>query len=488
MDNILLTPKQMTMADELTVQSGVQSIDLMENAGKAIVALIEENYTPCSVLIVCGPGNNGGDGFVVARLLAQKGFEVELALLGAKSLLKGDARINADRYEGKISSFENIELKGKQLIVDAIFGAGLCREIKDKAFEVISKINQSKIPTIAVDVPSGIDGASGEVRGIAIKATHSVSFFRAKPAHYLLPARKYCGQLHIKNIGIPKSVLQKIKANCWLNAPNLWQLPKRKLSSHKYDAGHCVVVSGDELHSGAARLAARAALRIGAGLVTLVGKKPALLIHASHLSSIMLEEINNAHELSKLLLDKRYNCVVIGPALGVAKETKQLALAALQSSASLVIDADGLSSFSDNPEILFNAIKQRQTINVVLTPHEGEFKRLFPKITGSKLEKARKAAKICGAIIVLKGADSVICAPDGSSTINNNAPPELATAGSGDVLAGIIAGLMAQGMKAHNAASAGVYLHAMAGQKFGGAGLIADDLPDLLPIVIKNLG
>ncbi|MCF6344147.1 MAG: NAD(P)H-hydrate dehydratase [Devosiaceae bacterium] len=486
--NILLTPKQMNKADELAVASGVPSIDLMENAGQGVVDVVLEHYSPCSVLILCGAGNNGGDGFVVARLLAEKGIGVELVLLDDVAKLKGDAKINANRYQGEIKSFKHDMLGKADLIIDAIFGSGLDRDVMGEFASIIEQVNKSKIPIIAVDVPSGIDGASGEVRGIAIKATHSVSFFRAKPAHYLLPGREYCGQLHIKDIGIPKSMLQNIEANCWLNQPNLWQLPNRKLSSHKYDAGHCVVLSGDELHSGAARLAARAALRIGAGLVTLVGKKPALLIHASHLSSIMLKEINNAHELSQLLLDKRYNCVIIGPALGVAKETAELVLVALQSSVSLVVDADGLSSFLDNPEILFAAIKQRQTISVVLTPHEGEFKRLFPKITGSKIERAKQAAKISGSIVVLKGADSVICAPDGSSVINNNAPPELATAGSGDVLSGIIAALMAQGMKAHKAASAGVYLHAMAGLEFGGAGLIADDLPDLLPKVIKNLG
>ncbi len=478
--NILLTPNQMAKADRLATKFGITSLELMENAGRAIVEIIEKNYSPCNVAIFCGPGNNGGDGFVVARLLSEKGWQVELALLGEKSRLKGDAKINAERFKGDILAFENIDLSNKRLIVDAIFGAGLNRDIDGQAKKIVQKINQSKIDVISVDVPSGIDGANGAIRGIAVRAKHTISFFRAKPGHYLLPARQYCGQLHIKNIGINDKVLEQIEDNCRLNNPELWQMPKREIMSHKYDYGHCLIMSGDELHSGAARLAARAALRIGAGLVSLAGKKEALLVHANHVSAIMLKEISNVTDLSNLLRDKRYNALIIGPAFGVGERTREFVLAALESEINMVIDADAISSFEENSQILFAAIAKRKNKNIILTPHEGEFKRLFPNFDGTKIDRAKKGAKLSGAIIVLKGADTIIALPNGFVAINNNAPPNLATAGSGDVLCGIIGGLLAQKMPAQQAACAGVYLHGLAAQKFGKSGLIADDLPDLL--------
>lgn len=482
----------MAKADALAVKSGVPngvtSIELMENAGLAVVKTILKHYAPCKVLIICGPGNNGGDGFVVARLLKQHGWLVDVALFGDKARLKGDAKINADKFDGEIKSLNSMNIKNADLIVDALFGAGLDRDLTGEVLEIVANINQCGVPVVAIDVPTGIDGETGQVKGAAIKANHTVSFFRAKPAHYLLPGREYCGELHIADIGIPDRVLQEIDANTWLNRPNLWTLPQKKLSAHKYDAGHCIIVSGDELHTGAARLAARAALRIGAGLVSLVGSKAALLIHAAHLSSIMLKPLSNANDLSLLLADKRFNSLVIGPALGVGQNTRDLVLAALASSANIVIDADGLTSFSNNPKQLFEAIKARKSGQVVLTPHGGEFAKIFNIKANSKVDVALKSAKISGAAIILKGADTVIATPDGLAIINDNAPPYLATAGSGDVLAGIIGGLLAQGMSGFKAAAAGVYLHGAAGGAFGGQGLIADDLPDILPQVMNELG
>ncbi len=485
-ENILLTPKQMAKADALAIKGGVPSIDLMENAGQVVAEQILASYQKCNVLVICGPGNNGGDGFVVARLLKQQGWQVELALFGNKSTLKGDAKINADRYEAEIKILHPNLINNADLIVDALFGTGLDRNIEGDLAHFIDLVNKSGLPVVAIDIASGIDGETGQVRGIAIIAKQTVSFFKPKLGHYLLPGREYCNQLHIADIGIVESVLQKIEVSTWLNSPNLWTLPKRNPLNHKYDAGHCIVISGDELHTGAARLAARSALRIGAGLVTLAGEKSALLVHANHLSSIMLIEAKTANELSNILLDKRFNSIVIGPALGVGSRTQKLVLAALNSSASMVIDADGMSSFSKNPQILFDAIKAKSYGEVVLTPHMGEFAKLFDINDISKVKKARLAAKISGATIVLKGADTIIATPNGKVAINNNAPPYLATAGSGDVLSGIIGGLLAQGLSAKKAAMAGVYLHGEAGSAFGGQGLIADDLPSLLPFVLRQ--
>ena len=481
----------MSKADSLAVASGVPSIELMENAGQAVVAQIMQSHSPRATLILCGPGNNGGDGFVVARLLQQKGWQVELALLGDVAQLKGDAKINAIRFNGEIKIFAPNMLDKAELIIDAIFGAGLDREIIGEIASIINQVNQADIPVISIDIPSGIDGETGQVLGVALRAKQSVTFFRAKPAHYLMPARIYCGEITIVDIGIPESVLQEITANTWLNNVNLWQLPCKKLDEHKYDAGHCLVISGDELHGGAARLAARAALRIGAGLVSIVGTRETLLIHAAQVSAIMLRQAKKAQEIAEMLSDKRLNSTVIGMGLGIGKKTREKVLATLKNCANVVIDADGLSSFAQNPEQLFDAIKARNSGGVVLTPHAGEFCKIFNITSNSKVEKACMAAKISGATIVYKGADSVIAAPNGWAAINNNAPPELATAGSGDVLAGIIGGLMAQGMQAHLAAAAGVYLHGAAAASFAkaksSAGLISDDLPSLLPKVMQSL-
>ncbi len=477
----------MAKADALAVKYGVPSIKLMENAGLAVVEQVLKHYAPCKVLILCGPGNNGGDGFVVARLLKQQGWQVIVALFGDKARLKGDAKINSDRFDGEIKSLQQADINNANLIVDGLLGAGLDRDIEGELALIIKAVNKSALPIVAIDIASGIDGESGQVRGVAIKATRTVSFFRAKPGHYLLSGREYCGELHIADIGIPKLVLEEIAANVWLNTPNLWSLPKQKISSHKYDAGHCIVVSGDELHTGAARMAAKAALRIGAGLVSLIGEKSALLIHATQLSSIMLSEVSCVNDLTKLLKDKRFNSIVIGPALGVGEKTKAFVLSALASSANIVIDADGLSSFADNPKQLFDAIKVKKSGEIVLTPHGGEFAKIFNIKANSKVELAREAAKISGSTIVLKGADSVIASPCGWAIINNNAPPYLATAGSGDVLAGTIGGLLAQSMGGFEAASAGVHLHGAAGALFGGRGLIADDLPDLLPQALSKV-
>ncbi len=485
--NALLTPKQMAKADRLALKYNISSLELMENAGKVVVEQIVADYSPCSVLILCGPGNNGGDGFVVARLLRAKGWKVEVALLSDVAHLKGDAKINAQRFNGEIKQFDDKLLKNADLIIDAIFGAGLSRNIEGKFAKAIDAANKSNKPIIAIDIPSGIDGATGEVRAIAIRANKTISFFHAKPGHYLLPGREYCGQLVIKNIGIDERILQEIEVNCFVNNDNLWHLPKRKLNSHKYDFGHALIVSGDELHGGAARLAAKAALRVGAGLVSLVGERAALLVHATQLSSIMLKEIKNSEDFSELLKDKRFNACIIGPALGISEKNKELILSALNSNAKILLDADGLSNFANNPDELFILIKQRAKDSVILTPHEGEFNRIFPNITGDKLSRAKMAAKESGAIIVLKGADTIIASPDDFAAININAPANLATAGSGDVLAGIIGGLLAQKMPSLKAALAGTYIHGELGNIFNSSGLIADDLIDLLPKALTKL-
>lgn len=482
----LLTPQQMARADALAVAAGVPSLDLMEAAGRAVAKTVTDQSGPCETLILCGPGNNGGDGFVAARLLKAAGWPVRLALFGDPAKLKGDAAVNADRWDGKVEAAAPDCIGEARVIVDALLGAGLDRDVTGELADLIDAVNASGAKVVAVDVPSGLDGATGQVRGTAMRATHTITFFRKKPGHVLLPGRNLCGVVSVADIGIPERVLDEIGSQAFENGPYLWTLPEAAWDSHKYTKGHCVVVSGGELHTGAARLAARGAARAGAGLVTLAGDRDALRVHANHVTSIMLAEAPDASALRALLSDKRKNIVVIGPALGISPDRKDMVLAALASGAACVLDADALTLFAEDAQALFAAIRADRERPVVMTPHAGEFARLF-EASDNKLEIAREAARLSGATIVFKGPDTVIAAPDGWAAINTNALPNLATAGSGDVLAGIIGGLLAQGMTGPEAAAAGVWLHGEVIQIYKTAGLIADDIPDLLPLAFETL-
>ncbi len=487
MSGEILGNEEMRRADALAVKAGVPSLDLMENAGAAVADAIAARFSPCKVAVLCGPGNNGGDGFVAARLLAAHGFDVTVA---APDGHKGDAARMAARWQGARKPLEPSALNDATLVVDALFGAGLARPLEGTYRALVEAVNHSHVPVIAIDVPSGIDGDTGQVRGIAIKADITVTFFRMKPAHLLLPGRALCGEILLADIGIPESATDGI---CLFeNSPSLWgaEYCWPKLDAHKYARGHCVIVSGPAHATGAARLAARGALRIGAGLVSVAAEGEAVAINAAQLTAIMVKPFKGGKGLAAFLSDRRLNAVVIGPGLGVGEHTRILTEAVLASPAAVVLDADALTSFAREPQALFDKIKNP----AVLTPHEGEFARIFPGLlesAASKIEAARAAAARANAVVLLKGNDTVIAAPPqdgnkGRAAINVNAPASLATAGSGDVLAGMICGLLAQGMAPFAAASAAAWLHGDAASRFG-PGLIAEDLAEILPESLSNL-
>ena len=485
----LLNPAEMAEADRLTIASGTPGIALMETAGRAVADVAARAPLGTRIAIACGPGNNGGDGFVAARILAGRGYRVRLGLLGDRDALKGDAALAAAEWRGETVPLADLDFEEADVIIDALFGAGLDREIGGTAAAAIVAINAARARVVAVDLPSGIHGGTGQVMGVAVRADETVTFFRPKPGHVLMPGRAHVGHLTVADIGIRAGVLDTIRPLAALNRPELWlpHLPQPKIEGHKYDRGHAVVVSGGMTQTGAARLAARAALRVGAGLVTMASPPDALAVNAAHLTAIMLRRMDGAAGLAELLRDSRLNAVAVGPALGAADVAGPLVEAALGSAAAVVIDADGISAFRDAPERLFDAIRGRQA-PVVLTPHDGEFARLFPDLAmlPGKLDRARQAAARSGAIVLLKGADTTVAEPGGRASVADNAPPYLATAGSGDTLTGMIAGLLAEGMPAFEATTASVWLHGDAGAVLG-RGLIAEDLADALPQVFTRL-
>ena len=481
MNSSVLTVAQMNAADRLTMVAGTPGRLLMQHAGEAVARELLRRWTPRRVTVLCGPGNNGGDGFVVAIALARSGWAVRLALLGDINGLRGDAQHFAQRWTGSVEALTPHVVDDAELIVDSLFGSGLSRRLDSQVTDTLTCATRREIPIIAVDVPSGVMGDSGEDLGAAA-AVCTVTFARKKPGHLLLPGRDLCGDIVVADIGIPQAVLDSLPIDTWENAPGLWRqkLPQLHAAGNKYSRGHALLYGGYPM-TGAARMAARAAARIGAGLTTIAVPEKAFAIYASALTSIMVQALSQDQDFAGLLQDPRYTAFSIGPGAGLSDATRERALALLQTRRPVVLDADAISVFSSRADELFQAIRGP----CVITPHDGEFKRIFDP-SGDKLTRARRAARRSGAVVVLKGADTVIAAPDGRAIINGNAPATLATAGSGDVLGGFILGLLAQGMDAFPAAAAGVWMHGASAAAFG-PGLIGEDLPDLLPGVLKRL-
>jgi NAD(P)H-hydrate epimerase len=477
----LLTASEMGEADRLTVEAGTSVAKLMENAGRGVAEEISRRWSARRVTVLCGPGNNGGDGFVAARCLDDAGWNVRVALLGSPDKLVGAARDHADKWRGTIESVNLDAIDAAELIVDALFGAGLSRPLEGAAKTTLAAVAERGIPVVAVDIPSGVQGDTGENLG-GIAAVLTVTCFRKKPGHVLLPGRDLCGELVVTGIGTPENVLDEIRPNTFENDPRLWlaKLPRPGDGGNKYTRGHALIMGGYPM-TGAARMAARAAARAGAGLTTIAVPEVALPIYAGALTSIMVQPLAAPGDFDALLRDPRVTGFLIGPGAGVGETTRTRTRAILATRRATLIDADAITAFQDEQAALMNAIGGP----CVMTPHEGEFARIFDP-SGDKLARTRRAAARSGAVIVLKGSDTVIAAPDGRAIINTNAPPTLATAGSGDVLSGIALGLLTQGMEPILAAAAAVWLHGAAAREFG-PGLIAEDLPDLLPGVLRRL-
>lgn len=483
----LLTPAQMAEADRLTIESGTPGIELMRAAGEAVASITSDMFPDAkSVLVISGSGNNGGDGFIAAQAMADKWRTVRVVLIGDASSIKGDARAAMEAWTGDTLAWSSDLLNDTDIIIDALLGAGLSRDADGRFKDVIDAVNASGKPVLAVDVPSGLDGATGAKRGTAIRAAATVTFFRKKPGHLLLPGRALCGATHLVDIGIAPTVLPVLDIELVENSPALWGAlyPVPKLDGHKYSRGHAMVVSGPRFQTGAARLAAKAALRAGAGLVTIASPLDAADENAAHVTAIMLRTADGTGQFNALLKDERINALVLGPGMGVDANTRSMAIAALGSGRPCVLDADALTSFANHAPALGAAIKASQ--GTVLTPHTGEFHRLFGTFDNDKLTAARQAAKSSGAVIVFKGADTVIASPDGRAAINANAPPWLATAGVGDVLSGVAGAHLAMGMPPFEAACAAVWLHGRAGELIG-PGLTAEDLDAGLRGVIGEL-
>jgi len=502
MQNIIFNTNASYKLDKICMKRGATISILMENAGRISAEKIDRAIIPCvknfnnNILILCGSGNNGGDGLVIAKYLEEKGYLIDICYpLGGLKKLSKVVQKKYNSLNKKPKKFNNIDLNKYSILVDSIFGVGLNRKLNKKASNIIKKINLQSSCVVSIDIASGINGDNGNLMPVSIEAEHTITFAAPKLGHYLLPGKERSGKIHVVSIGeTKKDVLKANKGNnIRLNLPDTWIKGFKwpSMQDHKYTRGHVLVKSGPISSTGASRLSAISALRTGAGAVTLASDKESLILNASHLTSTMVKEINNIDEFFKFAFEKKINVLVIGPGLGVNKTTREIVLRAIKEEFSLVLDADGISSFEKDPDELIEVLRKRKKRNnIILTPHEGEFKRIFTYKSIEKIVKVEKAAIDSNTTILLKGNDSIVASHLGKILLSEKSSPFLATAGSGDVLAGICAGLMAQGMKSFEAAAAASWIHNQIGI-VGGPGLIADDmekiLSKLMPKILRGL-
>ncbi|MEQ3650944.1 NAD(P)H-hydrate dehydratase [Hyphomonas sp.] len=471
----ILTPQEMRAAEADLFSKGTDSFDLMQRAGNAVAEFVHAKWPEGRIQVLCGPGGNGGDGFIAAAKLAKLWREVEVFCLVGKEALTGDAAKAAAEWDGEIKPLETALEAPHDIVLDALFGGGLARPLDG----IAAKLAERGGRVVSIDVPSGIDGESAKPLGPCFRAEGTITFAALRPAHVLLPGAAYCGGVFVSDIGVP------VQTHLLENSPLLWgrNLPQPGQGSHKHARGHLAVVSGNAASTGAARLAGRAGLRAGAGLVTLLSPPDAVAVNASHLTAIMLKEVANAEQIRETI--ESASTVILGPAAGINTGTRKNVECLLSTAAKAVLDADALTVFADDQNALY---KQLRTDDLI-TPHVGEFKRIFGDLLDTevnKVEATRKAAQMAGCVVLLKGPDTVIAKPDGMAIVNTHATRWLATAGSGDVLAGIAGGLMAQGVDTFTAAAMASWLHGEAGRRVG-AGLISEDLEAQLPDILSAL-
>jgi hydroxyethylthiazole kinase-like uncharacterized protein yjeF len=493
----IVTPAQMAEIDRTAIAGGpFEGPRLMENAGAAVAAIVLARHPAAARIdVLCGPGNNGGDGYVVATQLARNGFDVAV-WASAVPRPGSDAEKAAAACLVAPWPLADFRPTNGSVVVDALYGAGLSKPVEGADAAAIDHCNDAGVPVVAIDLPSGVSGLTGQVLGTAFRAALTVTFVRRKPGHLLHPGRELCGEVIVADIGIADQVVRECGATVRENGPDLWRelLPRPAADTHKYRRGHVGVFSGAAASTGAGRLAAMGAARSGAGAVTVLSPGAALAVNAMHLTSIMLRKTDGLADVESFLAERRPGALIYGPGLSPDGSTAALAVNLVERLAgtgcALVVDASAITELAGGHADAFFAATQAAGVEIVLTPHEGEFARLFPELIAerqpSKLERARQAAARAGATVILKGADTVIAAADGRAAINANGTPLLATAGSGDVLAGIVGGLLAQDMPGFEAASAAVWMHAEAAREFG-PGLIAEDLPLALRPVLRRL-
>jgi hydroxyethylthiazole kinase-like uncharacterized protein yjeF len=471
----ILTPQEMRLAEQAVIGAGTDSFELMLRAGQAVAEFVHAHWPDGHIQVLCGPGGNGGDGLVAAAALAKLWRKVDVFCAVPVVELKGDAAKAAALWEGKVGTLEEALTAPHELVVDALYGGGLTRPLEGVAAALAARPSR----VVSVDVPSGMDGFTARPLGPCFRAEGTITFAALRPAHVLLPGSAFCGGVMVADIGVP------VQTRAMENSPALWAagLPQPGQGDYKHRRGHLKVVSGGMSSTGAARLSAKAGLRAGAGLVTLLSPPQALMVNATHLTAIMLSSVDGASDIRAAA--ETASAVVIGPAAGVTPQTRENVAALLTSPARVVLDADALTVFAADSAALFAMLREGD----MLTPHTGEFQRLFGDLletSPNKIEAARLAAARAKCVVLIKGADTVIASPSGPVIVNTHATRWLATAGSGDVLAGILAGFMAQGVDTFLAAAMAAWIHGEAGRRVG-AGLIAEDLEQQLPDILSAL-
>ncbi|XBQ15568.1 MAG: NAD(P)H-hydrate dehydratase [Oceanicaulis sp.] len=481
----VLDVEAMGRADRFAMDHGRSGGALMDAAGAAIVEAICARWAPRPVAVLCGPGNNGGDGWEAAAGLKARGWPVEVFAMKPPGELEGDAARAAAKWDGSLNRLEDCDPARFGLVLDALFGAGLSRPLEGEPARLAEACAGALV--VSADVPSGVHGDRARADGPAFAAALTVTFHRVKPAHLLHPGRAACGEIVLADIGIPDGWEAEAAPCAAHNHPDLWDVPGLQIDpgAHKHRRGRLCVLSGGKGASGAARLAAEAGLSGGAGYVTLLCPPDALAECAASMQAVVTRAFDTEADFAEILDGHRADCAVMGPGAGKTDDTRRRVLQALGQKAALVLDADALTVFEDDPTVLFKALHGR----CVLTPHAGEFSKVFPDLGENglnKIETARAAAQRSGAVVVFKGPDTVIASPDGQVRVNTHASARLATAGTGDSLAGLIGAFLAQGADAFDAASAAVWVHGEASLRMG-PGAHAGTLLSLLPEALSAL-